>query len=96
MCLNSSRKCCYYFSILDTFQELGLYYDGNSGTYYYYDDKSKVFQFHSQVEASHSAVSFSTCGDRCAGAVKYEEPETKRGSKHRDTKVSNAFFTFTF
>ncbi|PSN55625.1 hypothetical protein C0J52_04032 [Blattella germanica] len=32
--------------------ELGLYYDGNSGTYYYYDDKSKVFQFHSQVETS--------------------------------------------
>ncbi|CAG2060316.1 unnamed protein product, partial [Timema podura] len=33
-------------------QELGLYYDGNSGSYYYYDDKSKTFQFHSQAKVA--------------------------------------------
>nr|CAD7455601.1 unnamed protein product [Timema tahoe] len=33
-------------------RELGLYYDGNSGSYYYYDDKSKTFQFHSQAKVA--------------------------------------------
>jgi hypothetical protein len=88
--------CCYYFNILYTFQELGLYYDGNSGTYYYYDHKCKAFQFHSQVEASHSTVPSSTCGVTCTGGVKLEEPESKRGNKHRDTKVSNTVLIFTF
>ncbi|XP_011150988.1 angiogenic factor with G patch and FHA domains 1 isoform X2 [Harpegnathos saltator] len=36
----------YYY---DTRQ--GLYYDGNTGTYYYYDEASKTYQFHSQVQA---------------------------------------------
>ncbi|XP_032676009.1 angiogenic factor with G patch and FHA domains 1 isoform X2 [Odontomachus brunneus] len=35
----------YYY---DTRQ--GLYYDGNTGTYYYYDEASKTYQFHSQVQ----------------------------------------------
>lgn len=30
-------------------QELGLYYDGNNGTYYYYDKSKNAFEFHSQV-----------------------------------------------
>lgn len=30
-------------------QELGLYYDGDKGAYYYYDKISETFQFHSQV-----------------------------------------------
>ncbi|KAK2581738.1 hypothetical protein KPH14_002220 [Odynerus spinipes] len=29
----------------------GLYYDGNSGTYYYYDEASKTYQFHSHAHA---------------------------------------------
>lgn len=28
----------------------GLYYDGNSGTYYYYDEVSGTYQFHSQAQ----------------------------------------------
>ncbi len=32
------------------FQELGLYYDGRTGTYYYYDKERNTFHFHSQVE----------------------------------------------
>lgn len=28
----------------------GLYYDGNTGIYYYYDEASKTYQFHSQVQ----------------------------------------------
>lgn len=30
-------------------QEQGLYYDGNSGTYYYYDKEKNSLLFHSQV-----------------------------------------------
>ncbi|XP_021936806.1 angiogenic factor with G patch and FHA domains 1 isoform X2 [Zootermopsis nevadensis] len=69
----------YYYNA-----ELGLYYDGNSGTYYYYDNKSKAFQFHSQVEATHSTVSFGTSG------ANYEERGSKKGSKNRDTKESKS------
>lgn len=29
----------------------GLYYDGNTGTYYYYDEASKTYQYHSQIQA---------------------------------------------
>lgn len=67
----------YYYNA-----ELGLYYDGNSGTYYYYDDRSRAFQFHSQVEAVHQTVPTSTVG------VKYEEHESKRRNKHRGSKES--------
>lgn len=28
---------------------MGLYYDGNSGTYYYYDEQSNSYKFHSQA-----------------------------------------------
>ncbi|XP_065218896.1 uncharacterized protein LOC135844591 isoform X2 [Planococcus citri] len=35
----------YYYNA-----EMGLYYDGNSGTYYRYDESTKSFEFHSQVE----------------------------------------------
>ncbi|XP_076164349.1 angiogenic factor with G patch and FHA domains 1 isoform X4 [Ptiloglossa arizonensis] len=30
----------------------GLYYDGNSGTYYYYDETSRTYQFHSQAQVA--------------------------------------------
>ncbi|XP_076226464.1 angiogenic factor with G patch and FHA domains 1 isoform X2 [Nomia melanderi] len=30
----------------------GLYYDGNTGTYYYYDEASRTYQFHSQAQVS--------------------------------------------
>jgi len=63
-----------------------LYYDGNSGTYYYYDDKSRAFQFHSQVEATHQTVPTSSVG------VNYEEHESKRRNKHRCSKVSDRIF----
>jgi len=66
-----------------------LYYDGNSGTYYYYDDSSRAFQFHSQVEALHQTVPTSTVG------VKYEEHESKQTNKHRGSKVSDRIFIFS-
>lgn len=81
------------FHIVFTFQELGLYYDGNSGTYYYYDDKSKAFQFHSQVEGIHRTPA-SSHDVTCTSGVKYEEQESKRRSKHKDHKVSNVIFKF--
>ncbi|XP_043507335.1 angiogenic factor with G patch and FHA domains 1 isoform X2 [Frieseomelitta varia] len=34
----------------------GLYYDGNTGTYYYYDEASGTYQFHSQVSVNEAAV----------------------------------------
>lgn len=83
------------FHIIFTFQELGLYYDGNSGTYYYYDDKSKAFQFHSQVEGIHKTPSASSYDVTCTSGVKYEEHESKR-SKHKGHKVSNVIFKFRF
>jgi hypothetical protein len=82
------------FHIVFTFQELGLYYDGNSGTYYYYDDKSKAFQFHSQVEGIHRTPPPSSYDVTCTSGVKYEEHESKRRSKHKGNKVSNIIFKF--
>jgi hypothetical protein len=79
----------YYYYYCHIFQELGLYYDGNSGTYYYYDDRSRAFQFHSQVEAAHQTVPTSTAG------VKYEEHENRRRNKHKDSKVSDRIFIFS-
>lgn len=31
------------------FQKSGLYYNGNTGTYYYYDKDSQSYKFHSQL-----------------------------------------------
>jgi len=31
-------------------QELGLYYDGASGTYFYYNEGTNQFEYHSQAE----------------------------------------------
>lgn len=84
------------FHIALTFQELGLYYDGNSGTYYYYDDKSKAFQFHSQVEGIHRTPSASSYDVTCSSGVKYEEHESRRKSKHKGPKVSNVIFQISF
>ncbi|XP_033608424.1 angiogenic factor with G patch and FHA domains 1 isoform X2 [Cryptotermes secundus] len=72
----------YYYSA-----ELGLYYDGNSGSYYYYDDKSKSFQFHSQVEGIHMTPA-SSYDVTCSSGVKYEEHESRRKSKHKGHKES--------
>lgn len=33
-----------------SFQELGLYYDGDSGTYYAYDYETQTYKIHSRVE----------------------------------------------
>ncbi|XP_024947856.1 angiogenic factor with G patch and FHA domains 1 isoform X3 [Cephus cinctus] len=30
----------------------GLYYDGNTGTYYYYDEQTKTYKYHSQTPAA--------------------------------------------
>ncbi|PNF28841.1 hypothetical protein B7P43_G04417, partial [Cryptotermes secundus] len=74
----------YYYSA-----ELGLYYDGNSGSYYYYDDKSKSFQFHSQVEGIHMTPA-SSYDVTCSSGVKYEEHESRRKSKHKGHKIGEA------
>jgi len=34
------------------FQRQGLYYDGNTGIYYYYDEPSKTYKFHSQISTN--------------------------------------------
>lgn len=48
MLLTYKTSICVSFML----QEQGLYYDGNSGTYYYYDKEKNTFLFHSQVAAS--------------------------------------------
>lgn len=40
------------FDICALFQENGLYYDGNNGCYYSYNQTENKFEFHSQVYSS--------------------------------------------
>lgn len=57
LCIFIKHKFTLYFYLqkkyelfyLGVLQERGLYYDGHNGTYYYFDELTKSFQFHSQV-----------------------------------------------
>lgn len=39
------------------FQELGLYYDGNTGQYLVYNDETKSYDFHSQAAVTTNETS---------------------------------------
>lgn len=55
------------------FQKQGLYYDGNSGTYYYYDETSRTYQFHSQAQ-----VAVNEASTDCQGK---KEQKTRKANK---------------
>ena len=85
-----------------------MYYDGNSGIYYYYDQEQGEYQFHSQVDISHyddpSAAGSDYQGDHQGAALVYEGTETLRGASdqrdrrkkqkrtHSDEVTRNAIF----
>lgn len=41
-----------------------LYYDGNTGFYYYYDAESGRYQFHSKIEVTSAVVEDQNAGDK--------------------------------
>ena len=68
---------------------MGLYYDGNTGTYYYYDEKTKAFQFHSQVEPMCREPGATCVEPESSTPVKQEDDqEHKRKLKPKETTVS--------
>ena len=38
------------------FQEMGLYYDGNTGTYLYYNERTKTYEYHSHATVPQALV----------------------------------------
>lgn len=48
--LHVKNKNSVIYSTNVILKRQGLYYNGNTGTYYYYDEASKTYQFHSQVQ----------------------------------------------
>ncbi|XP_043582351.1 angiogenic factor with G patch and FHA domains 1 isoform X3 [Bombus pyrosoma] len=54
----------------------GLYYDGNTGTYYYYDEISGTYQFHSQAQV--------TVNEAAAHVKSKKEQKTRKTTKVSD------------
>lgn len=58
--IDMSQFKLYYMFL---FQDYGLYYDGNTGCYYNYNQQKNCYEFHSQVQVQSTtkttSVSFS-------------------------------------
>lgn len=70
------------------FQKQGLYYDGNTGTYYYYDVASKTYKFHSQIctnDASNLPISQNK-----------EEQKTGKTDKVAIHKIASIYYNTYF
>lgn len=61
-----------------------LYYDGNTGFYYYYDAESGRYQFHSKIEVTSAVVEDQNAGDK--KGRKFKKWVNKNSE---DTKVSS-------
>lgn len=81
MVLNSTRSR----SVFALPQVSQLYYDGNTGFYYYYDAESGRYQFHSKVEVTAAVVEDQNAGDK--KGRKFKKWVNK--SSNEDSKVSN-------
>lgn len=79
--LNSTRSR----SVFALPQVSQLYYDGNTGFYYYYDAESGRYQFHSKVEVTAAVVEDQNAGDK--KGRKFKKWVNK--SSNEDSKVSN-------
>lgn len=64
-----------------------LYYDGNTGFYYYYDAESGRYQFHSKIEVPAAVVDDQNVGAEKKG--RRFKTWLKKGC-NEDSKVSNA------
>lgn len=62
-------------------QEQSLYYDANTGIYFFYNPESKKYEFHSQIDVSQLKESQNTLDENVE-----EVEECKPTSKHRKTK----------
>lgn len=62
--------------MLNNFQTQGLYYDGNTGTYYCYNEQTKTYEFHSQ-----------TTQEQNVEEIENQNKEEKR--KKRKAKMAN-------
>lgn len=62
-----------------------LYYDGNTGFYYYYDAESGRYQFHSKIEVASAAAEDQNAGDK--KGRKFKKWVNKSSE---DAKVSSA------
>lgn len=62
-----------------------LYYDGNTGFYYYYDAESGRYQFHSKIEVTAAVVEDKNIGDKTGRKFK----KWVNKSSNEDSKVSN-------
>lgn len=74
------------FKFVFTLQQVSqLYYDGNTGFYYYYDAESGRYQFHSKIEVPATVVEDQNVGEKKGRRFKKWLPK----SSNEDSKVSN-------
>lgn len=65
-----------------------MYYDNNTGIYYYYDAESGRYQFHSRIEVPAAQTAAESLTDKNTGEKK--DRKFKKGVKktsHKDDKV---------
>lgn len=67
------------------FQSSQLYYDANTGIYYYYDDSSGKYQFHSRIELS-TAQPGQTANDQ-EHVKKWKSKRTSERPEHPEAQV---------
>lgn len=87
MVLNSTNVVHQFYSrsVFALSQVSQLYYDGNTGFYYYYDAESGRYQFHSKVEVTAAVVEDQNASDK--KGRKFKKWINK--SSNEDSKVSN-------
>lgn len=64
-----------------------MYYDGNSGTYFYYDKEKNVFQFHSQVNVTKNEISEIT-EDKIHNFKRNTYSKKRRSTERKHKKVN--------
>lgn len=67
-----------------------MYYDANTGIYYYYDAESGRYQFHSRIEVSAAQTGAEPCSDK--NTTEKKGKKFKKGVKKmslQDDKVRN-------
>lgn len=62
-----------------------MYYDANTGIYYYYDAESGRYQFHSRIEVPAVQTATELCPDKHTAEKKGRK--FKKGAKKTDDKV---------
>ena len=70
------------------FQEQSLFYDPNTGTYFYFDAEKQQYQFHSQINIVQSQPP-----SEVTSCPRVDKTVDKRRNRHRDDVSIKTLFT---